>query len=564
MMDLKICVAQLNLLAGGAADNARRIIGAARQAHAQGARLLLTPELSICGGPVQDLLLRPAFIAACDAAVQTVARETAELEGMTVVVGHPAQMGDDGVGVWNAASAIRAGQVIATYAKHASSLDDRRYFETGGSACVFEAGGVNVGLLIGDDAWINEPPRQAAQAGAQMLAVMDAWPVHTGAGREGELAGCARRGLPLVCANLVGGQDDVVFAGRSCAVNPDGQIAGRAPGFEENLFYVHAQQGPDAVNRGEFKSAGVPPVKIPALPAIALQATPSPRQEPDAGLWAALVLALRDYARKNGFKDALLGLSGGIDSALVLALAVDALGPDHVRALMLPSPYTADISLHDARDMAQRLGVRYDELPIQPQFESFKTALAPLFQGRPEDATEENLQARIRGVLLMALSNKFGALLLTTGNKSEYAAGYCTLYGDTCGGFAPLKDVLKTTVFRLARWRNAHDPHGTGANPIPERIITRPPSAELRHGQTDQDSLPPYEVLDAIIERIMETGADVGELVAAGFAREHAQQVIRLMRISEYKRAQAAPGPRVTRRGFGKDWRYPITNGFRA
>ena len=536
-MNLKICVAQLNLLAGDAAGNARRIIAAARQAHAQGARLLLTPELSICGGPVQDLFLRPAFIAACDEAVQTVARETADLEGMAVVLGHPAQ--NDG-SLHNAASATGKGRVLATCAKHALSVGEQRYFAPGQGACVFQVGGMNVDLLIGEDAHFDAP----AQAGAHMLAVMDASPFHASQDRERELARRAQAArLPLVYANLVGGQDELIFAGRSCAVNPDGQVAGRAPAFEENLFYVDAVQGPGAIE---------------------LQAPHNPQQEPDADLWNALVLGVRDYARKNGFKDALLGLSGGIDSALVLALAVDALGPDHVRALMLPSPYTADISLHDARDMARRLGVRYDELPIQPQFESFKTALAPLFQGRPEDATEENLQARIRGVLLMALSNKFGALLLTTGNKSEYAAGYCTLYGDTCGGFAPLKDVLKTTVFRLARWRNAHDPHGTGANPIPERIITRPPSAELRHGQTDQDSLPPYEVLDAIIERIMETGADAAELTAAGFACEHAQQVIRLMRISEYKRAQAAPGPRVTRRGFGKDWRYPITSGFRA
>ncbi|MDR0275373.1 MAG: NAD+ synthase [Burkholderiaceae bacterium] len=537
-MNLKICAAQLDLTVGDAAGNARRIIDAARQAHAQGARLLLTPELSICGGPAaEDLFLRPAFIAACGAAVQTVARETANLEGMVIAVGHPASHGERR---YAAASVICHGQVIATCAKRGLSVDERRYFAPGQGGCVFQAGGVHVGLLIGGDACLDEP----AQAGAQMLAVMDAWPFYASADHERELARRAQAcGLPLVCANLAGGQDEAVFAGRSLAVSASGQIAGRAPAFEENLFYIQTQQG---------------------MCAIELEATLSPQQEPDAHLWSALVLALRGYVRKNGFKDVILGLSGGIDSALVLALAVDALGKDHVRALMLPSPYTAGISLHDARDMARRLGVRYDELPIQPQFESFKSALAALLEGRPEDATEENLQARTRGVLLMALSNKFGALLLTTGNKSEYATGYCTLYGDTCGGFAPLKDVLKTTVFRLARWRNAHDPFGTGANPIAERVITRPPSAELRPGQTDQDSLPPYEVLDAIIAHHMENGADSAELLAAGFARADVEKVLRLIRASEYKRRQSAPGPIITRCGFGKDWRYPLTHGFRG
>jgi NAD+ synthase (glutamine-hydrolysing) len=297
---------------------------------------------------------------------------------------------------------------------------------------------------------------------------------------------------------------------------------------------------------------------------LRLVADVTPTHEADADLWRALVTGLRDYADKSGFQSAVLGLSGGIDSALVLALAVDALGRERVSAVMLPSPYTAGISLDDARDMARRLGVRYDEIDIQPLFENFKQTLGPLFAGKPEDATEENLQARIRGVLLMALSNKHGHLLLTTGNKSEYATGYCTLYGDMCGGFAPIKDVLKTTVFRLARWRNAHDPHGTGANPIPERIITRPPSAELRPGQTDQDSLPPYEALDAIIERYVESDMSSAQLVAAGFNQADVDKVARLIRSSEYKRQQSAAGTRVTRRGFGGDWRYPMVNKFRA
>src|SRR5690606_7088603 len=289
-----------------------------------------------------------------------------------------------------------------------------------------------------------------------------------------------------------------------------------------------------------------------------------PDHAPEADLWDALVLGVRDYIGKNGFPGVLLGLSGGIDSALVLAIAVDALGKDRVRAVRMPSPYTADISWIDARDMAARLGVRYDEIAIAPQFEAFKASLVPLFEGRPEDATEENLQASIRGTLLMALSNKFGPIVLTTGNKSEMATGYCTLYGDMAGGFAVIKDVAKTTVFRLARWRNAHDPYGTGTNPIPERIITRPPSAELRPDQVDQDSLPPYEVLDDIIERYMENDQSPASIVADGYAQADVDKVVRLIRINEYKRRQAPIGIRVTHRGFGKDWRYPITSKYRA
>jgi NAD+ synthase (glutamine-hydrolysing) len=289
-----------------------------------------------------------------------------------------------------------------------------------------------------------------------------------------------------------------------------------------------------------------------------------PNSSLDADLWDALVLGVRDYVGKNGFPGALLGLSGGIDSALVLAIAVDALGADKVRTVMMPSPYTADISWIDARDMAERMGVRHDEIAIAPQFEAFKSALASQFAGLAEDTTEENLQARIRGTLLMALSNKFGSIVLTTGNKSEMATGYCTLYGDMAGGFAPIKDVAKTRVFALARWRNAHDPYGTGANPIPERIITRPPSAELRPDQKDQDSLPAYEVLDAIVARYMENDEPIESIIAAGFERADVERVTRLIKLNEYKRRQAPVGVRVTRRSFGKDWRYPITSKFRA
>ena len=558
-MTLKLCVAQLNFVVGDLAGNAQKIIAATRSAYADGVRLLLTPELSICGYAAEDLFLRPAFIAACDDAVKTVARELAGLKNMTVVVGHPTG-GDSrtrSVAVQNrhnAASALCEGAVVATYAKRElpnyQVFDERRYFTPGQGVCVFEAGEadckVKVGLLICEDAWFEEPALLTKAAGAELLLVINASPFHIGKGNEREQMMHTRvqaSGLPLIYAHLVGGQDEVVFEGRSFALNADGGLAGRAPGFVENMFVVD-------VNRMHT--------------GIHLTADVTPQQSPAADLWDALVLGVRDYVGKNGFPGVILGLSGGIDSALVLAVAVDALGKDRVRTVMMPSPYTADISWIDARDMAGRLGVRYDEISIVPEFEAFKTSLKGEFTGLAEDTTEENIQARIRGTLLMALSNKFGSIVLTTGNKSEMATGYCTLYGDMAGGFAVIKDLAKTSVFRLARWRNANDPYGTGREPIPQRIITRPPSAELRPDQTDQDSLPAYEVLDAILERYMENDQSVDDIIAAGFARADVEKVTRLIAINEYKRRQAPVGIRVTHRSFGKDWRYPITNRFRA
>ena len=535
--------------------NAQKIIAAARQAYDQGARLVLTPELSLCGYAAEDLFLRPAFIAACDDALATITRELAGLKGLHVVVGHP-QGGDErsrSVHVqrrFNAASIVTEGRVLASYAKRElpnyQVFDERRYFTPGQDTVVFEVEGVRVGLLICEDAWFDEPARLAREAGAQVLAVINASPFHVGKGQERitRMSERARSvGLPLVYAHLVGGQDEVVFDGGSFAVSADGALAARAPSFREDAGLLVLERAAHGVT-----------VSGPIAPATS----------DDADLWDALVLGVRDYVGKNGFPGVLLGLSGGIDSALVLALAVDALGAGQVRTVMMPSPYTADISWIDAREMARRMGVRYDEISIAPMFESFKTALAGEFAGRPEDVTEENIQARIRGVLLMALSNKFGSIVLTTGNKSEMATGYCTLYGDMAGGFAVIKDVLKTRVFDLARWRNANDPYGTGACPIPERIITRPPSAELRPDQKDQDSLPPYEVLDAILARYMEEDEGVESIVAQGFDRAIVERVARLIRLNEYKRRQAPVGIRVTHRSFGKDWRYPITGRFRA
>jgi NAD+ synthase (glutamine-hydrolysing) len=545
--NLKIAVAQLNLTVGDLTGNASKIIEAAKLAYAQGARLVLTPELSICGYPPEDLLLRAAFMKACDDAVNRVAFDLASFDGLHVVVGHP--QGSDvrtkSVTVaqrTNQATVLAGGKRVATYAKRElpnyQVFDERRYFKAGVDACVFDVQGVRVGLLICEDAWFDAPCQAAKDAGAEVLAVMNASPFHVGKQQERierMQHGALATGLPLVFAHCVGGQDEIVFDGASFALQADGAVVGRAKGFEEQVWLVDWNAKYDA-----------------------------PKQDDLSDLWHALVLGVRDYVNKNGFPSIILGLSGGIDSALVLAIAVDALGANRVRCVMMPSPYTAAISWIDARDMAKRMGVRYDEISIVPEFDAFKATLAGEFVGLAEDATEENIQARIRGTLLMALSNKFGSIVLTTGNKSEMATGYCTLYGDMAGGFAVIKDVAKTTVFKLSNWRNVNDPFATGTSPIPERIITRPPSAELRPDQKDQDSLPPYEVLDAILERYMENDQSIEDIVTAGYAAADVERVTKLIKINEYKRRQAPIGIRVTHRSFGKDWRYPITSKFRA
>ena len=554
-MTLQLSVAQLNFTVGDMPGNARKIIDAARTAYQRGVRLLITPELAICGYAAEDLFLRPSFIAACQQAVALVQTELAGLQGMHVVVGHPS--GDDkrtrSVAVqqrFNMASVFCEGRLIASYAKRElpnyQVFDERRYFIPGQDSCVFEVDGVKIGLLICEDAWFEQPAFDACEAGAQLLVVMNASPFHRGKSLEREDAMRVRAlatGLPLVYAHLVGAQDEVVFEGRSFALQSDGELAGRAPGFVEDAFEVSC-----------FKQ----------FAKLTLSAEQAPMADDLSDVWRALVLGVRDYIGKNRFPSVLLGLSGGIDSALVMAIAVDALGADRVRAVMMPSPYTAGISLTDAREMAQRMQVRYDELSIVPMFNEFLQTLAPDFQGKPVDTAEENIQARIRGTLLMAMSNKHGSIVLTTGNKSEMATGYCTLYGDMAGGFAVIKDVSKTLVYQLANWRNLHDPFNSCAAPIPERIITRPPSAELREDQTDQDSLPAYDVLDAIVERYMEQDQSQQQIEAAGYQKADVDQVIRLIRINEYKRRQAPIGVRITHRGFGKDWRYPITSLFRA
>jgi NAD+ synthase (glutamine-hydrolysing) len=552
---MKAALAQINATVGDLGGNSRRIVQAARDAHAQGARLVIAPELALCGYPPEDLLLRPAFMSGCAEALAAMAREVADCEGLHLLVGHPHQFGERGdVRTkststplrFNAASVLAGGRVRGTYCKRElpnyQVFDERRYFASGRDAgqppLVFEVDGTRVGVLVCEDAWYDEPGAAARAAGAQVLAVLNASPfhLHKAGEREARMAERARAtGLPLLFSHLSGGQDEVVFDGASFAVDAQGVVRARAPSFEEAAPIVEV--GPDGAVDGQVHP-------VPSL---------------EAQAWSALVVGVRDYLGKNGFPGAIIGLSGGIDSALVLAIAVDALGADKVRTVMMPSPYTAEISWIDARDMARRLGVQYDEIPIGPMFDAFRAGLAPQFAGLAEDTTEENLQARIRGTLLMALSNKSGRIVLTTGNKSEMATGYCTLYGDMAGGFAVIKDVAKTLVYRLAKWKNAQ-----GREVIPERIITRPPSAELRPDQTDQDSLPPYDILDAILARYMEDDQSVDDIVAAGFDRSTVERVARLIMINEYKRRQAPVGIRITHRAFGRDWRYPITSKFRA
>ncbi|MFC3625421.1 NAD+ synthase [Vogesella amnigena] len=529
---MRIALAQFNPVVGDIPGNTQKILELARAAMAQGADVLVTPELALTGYSPEDLLLRDQFY-------RDIARGIDELEmldGITLVIGHPVKLGNER---FNAATVLRDGHRLGQYHKmllpNNEVFDECRYFTPGAAPLVFEQNGVQVGVLICEDVWSVEPAAETAEAGAQVIVSLNASPFHRNkiATRHEVLRyRVEETGVPMAYVNLTGGQDELVFDGGSFAINQAGEVVAQASAYDDELLLV------DVVD-GDIAAANIAPL-------------------PDEleSIYRALVVGVRDYIGKNRFPGALLGLSGGIDSALTLAVAVDALGADKVHAVMMPSRYTADISVLDSRDMVGRLGVKYDEIEIWPMYESFMQALAPSFAGLEADTTEENLQARIRGTLLMALSNKSGKLVLTTGNKSEMTTGYCTLYGDMAGGFAVLKDVAKTLVFALCRWRN------TVGEVIPERIITRPPSAELRPDQKDQDSLPPYEVLDAIMERYVEGNQSAADIVKAGFAEADVSKVVRLLKINEYKRRQAPVGPRITHRGFGKDWRYPITNRF--
>ena len=537
MAALKIAVAQINCTVGDLAGNAARILAAAEAAQRQGADLLLTPELALCGYPPEDLLLRPDFYRAC-------ARELAALAArlpIPAIVGHPEMRG---LLRYNAASLLRDGQVEVTYTKqrlpNSEVFDEERYFATGSEPCVFEIGGVpgvRIGLAICEDIWLPGTVEATRAAGAELLLALNASPFHMNkqATRQAVLRErIAGTGMPAIYCNLVGGQDELVFDGGSFALDAAGRLTHQLPAFEEAVTIVEYADGH-------------------LLPGVQVEPLSS-----EASVYAALKLGVRDYLGKNGFPGAIIGLSGGIDSAITLAIAVDALGADQVRAVMMPSPWTAQMSLDDSREMIRRLGVQYDEIPITGAMEQFAVLLEPTFTAlgpKPEwDTTDENLQARIRGMILMALSNRTGRIVLTTGNKSEMAVGYATLYGDMAGGFAVIKDVFKTFVYRLARYRN------TLTDVIPENIITRAPSAELKPGQTDQDSLPPYEVLDAIIEAYMERDQSPREIIAQGWPEADVKRVVNLLKKNEYKRRQAPPGVRVSRRAFGKDWRYPITS----
>ena len=543
MAKLRLALAQFDFPVGAVAANAAKAAALIARARAGGAQLVAFPELTLSGYPPEDLLLRPSFLAACEHELAALA---STVDGIAALVGHPHSEGE----VYNAASLLRAGRIEVTAHKQAlpnyGVFDDKRYFRPGHASVTAVVEGVCVGLLICEDVWRPEPAAQAAAAGAQLLLVINASPWDDAKQAEREavlLARACETGCAIAYLNLVGGQDEVVYDGAALLVDGDGAIAARAPAFVDALLWAEF----DPATR-RFHAHDWP---------VAADATPI------ATLYAALVRGIRDYIHKNGFPGVLLGLSGGIDSALTLALAVDALGAERVTAVMMPTRYTSQLSLDGAREQAEKLGVDYHVIDIEATYQSFVSALTPAFAGKAADTTEENLQSRTRGVMLMALSNKHGKLLLATGNKSEMAVGYATLYGDMCGAYAPLKDVYKTVVYKLSRWRNAQAATAGEGDMIPAAVIERPPSAELRDNQTDQDSLPPYDELDAILERFIEAEQSQAEIAAQGFSADSVRHVVRLVLLNEFKRRQSAPGPRVTTRAFGRERRYPITSGWR-
>jgi NAD+ synthase (glutamine-hydrolysing) len=533
---LRIVMAQLDFPVGAIDANAGRVIDACRRARDEyAADAIVFPELCITGYPPEDLLLRPHFQEFVDRAVERVTRE---VTGLVAVIGHPLRQGES---LFNAASVIAGGSIIACYRKqhlpNYGVFDEKRYFQPGDVPCVVSIRDVPVGITICEDIWEPGPARQAAAAGAQLLVNLNASPFHAGKGFEREALLQQRAtavGVPVMYVNLVGGQDELVFDGGSVVVSAAGEVTHRAVSCEEVLFPVDFDTGP---------VAPVPGKRTPHLDDV-------------EAVYRVLVTGVRDYINKNGFPGAVIGLSGGIDSALTLAIAVDAIGADRVSAVMMPSRYTSRMSLEDARGEADALQVAYHEISIEPVFTAFLDALEEMLRGTPPDTTEENIQARCRGVLLMAVSNKQHRIVLTTGNKSEMSVGYATLYGDMAGGFAPIKDVPKLLVYRLAEYRNRLD------RVIPERVLTRPPSAELAPDQQDADSLPPYEMLDLILERYIEQDQSIEQIVAAGFDSEIVARIAGLVDHNEYKRRQAPPGIRITRRAFGRDRRYPITSGF--
>lgn len=540
MSKVVVCMAQINTLVGDIPGNTELVLQQAQRAlDEHGADAVLFPELTLTGYPPEDLLLRPSLQLRVDRALNTL---MAAALPVTLIVGYPRVVAGR---IFNMAGVISGGQLVAEYAKqhlpNYQVFDEVRYFVPGDKACVFDLKGIPTALTVCEDIWQSEPMLQAREAGAKLMLNLNASPFHQGKAREREqlLEQRSREGnMPIIYTNMVGGQDELVFDGGSLVVNQTGKVCARAPAFEPTLLPVSIVQGASGLELAQQSLA--------------------PEPSNLAAVYQALVVGLRDYVQKNRFKGVVLGLSGGIDSALTLAIAVDALGADNVEAVMMPFRYTSDLSKTDAADQAERMGVRYQSISIEPMYDAFMAALADEFAGTGVDTTEQNLQARCRGVVLMAISNKKGCLVLTTGNKSELAVGYSTLYGDMAGGFDALKDVPKTLVFNLAKFRN------TTGEVIPNSVITRPPSAELAPDQKDEDSLPPYDILDAILALYVERDYSADQIVAEGFAREDVTRVVRLVDINEYKRRQAPIGPRITQRGFGRDRRYPITSGWQA
>ena len=538
--NILIALAQLDLCVGDITGNSGRIMDTIQRARSQhGADVIVFPELALTGYPPEDLLYRPAFHRQVDEAMNNLCACAHDID---IIIGHPTRHQDR---IYNSCSLLRSGKFLHTYHKQClpnyGVFDEKRYFHPGEKNCIVDLKGVPTALSICEDIWEKQVCIQAAAAGARLMININASPYHVDkiSLREEILRQrVSESRLNIVYLNLVGGQDELVFDGGSMAMNNRGAVEFHAPQFEEGLYMI------------EFSSAGQDhflPVSDRASLAIS-------REE---SIYKALVLGVRDYMRKNGFPGAIVGLSGGIDSALTLCIAVDALGHENVEAVMMASRYTSAMSIEDAGSIAAGLNVKLRHLTIEPPFTAFTACLQPLFDGLPVDVTEENIQARCRGVLLMAISNKTGKLVLTTGNKSEMAVGYATLYGDMAGGFAPLKDISKTLVYALSRWRNRK------ALVIPQRILERPPTAELRENQLDQDTLPPYDVLDPVLERYIELDQSPEEIITAGFNAETVKKIVRMVDHNEYKRRQAAPGVRITQRAFGRDRRYPITSGYR-
>ena len=539
---MNLCMGQINTFVGDWQGNCERVLAACRSAHAKFIdAVVVFPELTLTGYPPEDLLLRPSLEQETDAVLAQLCAELPPT--LWVIVGYP-RRGTDGL--YNSAGVIHDGKVVAEYDKQSlpnyQVFDEKRYFQEGTGACVVDISGVKVGITICEDIWEPEPIAGARAAGAQLLINLNASPFHRGKPlqRQAMVAERARANdLPVVYVNQVGGQDELVFDGGSFAVNRDGAVAVSAVDFDEALCWLKV----------EASSLGDVTIR---------EGAKAEARDDVAAVWQALVLGVKDYVNKNGFPGVVLGLSGGIDSAVTLAVAVDALGAERVNAVMMPFRYTASMSIEDAQTQAAEMGVAYRSISIEPLYESFNGALAEEFEGLAPNITEENMQARCRGVLLMSISNKKNLLVLTTGNKSELAVGYSTLYGDMAGGFDALKDCPKMLVYALARYRN------TLSSCIPERVITRPPSAELAPDQKDEDSLPPYEVLDAIIEHYVEQDLSASDIIAQGFAEDDVRRVLRLIDLNEYKRRQAPVGVRITQRGFGRDRRYPITWAWRS